>query len=492
MADNIVGNLFGVDLTTAQQIRDMQVSKDDLAIAQLNPQQLRNYQAMQGGRAIGKGVNSLFGLEDPVIAKQKQENAILQQVQSSMSTEDLQDPVKLSTAVFQAAQQAGLQDLANHAYQGIQQGTLQNATVGKEIATANKANMEANVKLAEYNQQQKAQQAIGELWASKQAEGKTPSNEEIIGVAAQFMPADKLATMMQTSADKEAYRSVMKQQLDQAHEDRMARIEMLTDQKEKDRASQMERLAYQRDTQALIASMKGTGSKSSVYERGYANNFVTSSQELVPATTNLNVLTSGGVTPVTAGVFTGLKGTGILSSVGATFGTKITPAEAGQYESIMMPVLGNIATMQNAGRRYTQAQVENLGKSLIAKPGQPYIVQVQKMGELRQIAEAAGEAAQNNPAMSDEQKAAVMGNLEKIKQSIPFTGTDVAKFSVYSKKNPGVKFMDWLKVNGEDKEVLGASIPKGAIDKLKANPALATDFDAMFGAGASKQYLGGK
>ena len=78
-------------------------------------------------------------------------------------------------------------------------------------------------------------------------------------------------------------------------------------------------------------------------------------------------------------------------------------------------------------------------------------------------------------------------------QSIPFTGSDVAKFSVYSKKNPGVKFVDWLKVNGSDKEAFGTTaIPQGAIDKLIANPALAKDFDTKFGAGASKKYLGNK
>jgi len=102
----------------------------------------------------------------------------------------------------------------------------------------------------------------------------------------------------------------------------------------------------------------------------------------------------------------------------------------------MLPVIQNIGTMQNAGRRTTIAQLDNLKNALIAKPGQPYIVQVQKMGELRQIAEAATEAAMANPALSDEQKALVKGNLEKVKAAIPFTGADVAKFSVYSKKNP--------------------------------------------------------
>jgi chemotaxis protein histidine kinase CheA len=491
MADNIVGNLFGVDMQTLKSAMDAKGQADNLALARLDPYQAQRYYANEAGRAIGKGVNTLFGLEDPMITKQRQENEVLQQVQSSLSPEDLQDPVKLSQAVFTAAQSAGLQDLASHAYNGLQQGRLQNAKIGQEVAQTQKAQMDIALKQQDYLQQAKAQEAISTLWKAKQELGETPTNEEIIGVAAQYMPADKLATLMQTSADKEAYRNVLQRQIDQAHEDKVLRIESMADEKAKDRELKIELAKYQRDTQSLVASLKGAGgSKSSVYERGYANNFVTSSAELVPATTNLNILTNGGTSPITAGVFTNLKGTGLLSATGAAFGTTITPAESGQYESIMLPVIANIATMQNAGRRTTQAQVENLKNALIVKPGQPYIVQVQKMGELRQIVEAAAEAAQTNPAMSEEQLAAIQGNVERVRQSIPFTGADVAKFSNYLKKNPSVKFVDWLKVNGEDKAILGGNpIPQGAIDKLKANPALAKDFDTKFGAGASKKYL---
>jgi hypothetical protein len=136
--------------------------------------------------------------------------------------------------------------------------------------------------------------------------------------------------------------------------------------------------------------------------------------------------------------------------------------------------------MQNAGRRTTIAQLDNLKNALIAKPGQPYVVQIQKMGELRQIAEAATEAAMANPALSDEQKALVKANLEKVKAAIPFTGADVAKFSVYSKKNPSVKFKDWLKTNGSDKEELNKA-PQAALDMLAKNPALKDAFQAKYG-----------
>ena len=462
MADNIVGNLFGVDIDALQKARDLEAQKQNMAIAQLDPFQARRYYGAEMGRAIGKGLESLFGVQDPVIAKQIKVNQILQGVQASMSPEDLKDPEKLATAVLQAANEAGDQDLANQAYQGLQQARLQNAKVAQEQAQTQKAQVEMLGKANELAQQQRAQSAIAELWKTKQAAGETPTNEEIIGVAAQYMPAEKLATMMQTSADKEAYRKTMIQQAQMGID---ARIEAAKERQAS--AIELERIRQEgrQELAALVASLKPKeGNKSSVYERGYANNFVTSTAELVPATTNLNVLTNGGTSPVTAGIFTGLKGTGILSATNAALGTSITPTESGQYESIMLPVIANIATMQNAGRRTTQSQVENLKTALLAKPGQPYIVQIQKMGELRQIIEAAAEAAKSNPAMSEDQLAAIQGNVEKVRGAIPFTGTDVTKFSQYAKKNPGVKFVDWLKVNGSDKEAFQPALQEKTVN----------------------------
>lgn len=462
MADNIVGNLFGINLDALQKAQDLEAQKNNLAIAQLDPFQARRYYGAELGRGIGKGLETLFGVQDPVIAKQAKVNQILQGVQASMSPEDMKDPEKLAMAVLQAANQAGDQDLANQAYQGLQQARLQNAKVAQEQAQTNKANVETNIKLRELKQQENATAAIKQLWDSKQAEGTTPTNEEIISVAAQYIPAEKLATMMQTSADKAAYRDVMIKQQEMQIE---ARVEAAK-QRNAD-AIELERIRQdgRKELAALVASLKPKeGNKSSVYERGYANNFVTSTAELVPATANLNVLTQGGTSPVTAGVFTGLKGTGILSATNAALGTAITPTESGQYESIMLPVIANIATMQNAGRRTTIGQIDNLKNALLAKPGQQYIVQIQKMGELRQIVEAAAEAAKTNPAMSEDQLAAIQGNVEKVRQAIPFTGTDVTKFSQYAKKNPGVKFVDWLKVNGSDKEAFQPAVQEKTVN----------------------------
>lgn len=460
MAD-IVSSIFGISpdqIRLQQQQQDRQFAQD-IAATQSSP--YAKERALLGatvGSGLVRGVAGLLGIQDPQLARASEMENILQQVNTSLTPEEKANPANLYGKLAETlAQNPKFQREALMAQQqaqtlGIDFETKQ-AGLAEKYASAQKQRQDALLKQQDYIREEEGRKALQKLQEVKAAQGLTPTTEEVISVLSPYMDAGKLAGLMQTSADKAEYRDTM---LKQAQMQLEGRLEGLRMQGATQLQIKQMEIEGRKQIEALKAQLNPSGgSKSSVYERGYANNFVTSAQELVPATTNLNILTNGGTSPVTAGVFTNLQNKGILSATGAALGTAMTSTEAGQYESIMLPVIGNIATMQNAGRRYTTAQTDRLEKALIAKPGQSYIVQVQKMGELRQVAEAAVEAALVNPALSDEQKAQIQGSIQRVRQAIPFTGADVAKFSGYAKKNPTVKFVDWLKVNGSDKEAFG-------------------------------------
>lgn len=447
MAQNIVGSLFGPTPEQLQRERMQQQALLSQNANRVSPSFGIGYNV---GTLLGQGLGALFGVKDPELQRATDVQAILAEASKIGSNQS-----ERLTAAAKLFEEKGYGDLATMAAMQGQEFAMTEAKNARDIemAAVTKQEKEANLlktnaEIAQQNQdlenEKKAQSALLSLQDIAKSENRQPTAEEIINTVSPYIDSTKLAGLMQTSSDKEAYRDAMLKQAEMAHQDRLMAIQ---DRNERDQLNRDHKEEMLRLKAELSPS---TSSKSSVFERGYANNFVTSTKELVPATSNLNILTQGGSSPITAGVFTNLGDKGVLSATGKLIGTSITPSGAGQYESIMLPVIQNIGTMQNAGRRTTISQLENLKNALIAKPGQPYIVQIQKMGELRQIAEAAAEAALVNPAMSEDQKGAVVSSIEKVKQAIPFTGADAAKFSVYAKKNPNVQFLDWLKVNGED------------------------------------------
>lgn len=447
----IVNSLFGLDKLGIQQqiMQEQDAMARTIAQGSLTPG--RAYVGARIGQALGGALaKGLFGVEDPRLAKASKLEAAMQQVNASLTEEDRANPANVYLKLSQTlAQDPDLQNEAMMAQQkaqelGVQFETRQ-ADIASKRATAMKAEQDALLKQQDYLREEQGRAA---LLKAAETKGSPLTTEETIQVMSAYLPPEKLVPLLQTSEDKAAYRDVWtkitQMQIDAGIEraKQSGATQLQIKEMEINGRKQIEEI------KALLNPKGGAGSKVSVYERGYANQFVTSANELVPASQNLNILTNGGTSPVTAGVFTGLKGGGFLSATGSALGNTITPTDSQQYESIMLPVIQNIGTLQNAGRRTTIAQLDNLRNALIAKPGQSYVAQLQKMGELRQIVEAASEAALVNPALSDEQKAQVQSSVGKLQQFIPFTGTDVSKFSVYAKKNPNVQFKDWLKVNG--------------------------------------------
>lgn len=180
MADNIVGSLFGVDLQGMQNALDEKAQAQNLQIAQLDPQAANRYYMAEAGRGIGKGINSLLGVEDPMIAKQKQENEVLKQVQASLSPEDARDPYKLASAVFEAAKASGNIDLANHAYQQMQIAQNQALSQGVKVAEMAKNMGQASEAQAKANQSLQEKLPMIERLIAAKARAATPEAEAVI------------------------------------------------------------------------------------------------------------------------------------------------------------------------------------------------------------------------------------------------------------------------------------------------------------------------
>lgn len=488
MAD-IVSSLFGLT-PLAQQVEEYNTGRDMelgnlIATAGLNqyapPERQRAYLAQQGaqaalaGKAI-RGIGGLFGMQDPQLQRATQLEGILGQTQQELGA-DANNPTVFYPELQRKLGEAGFTREASQvgqvAQKAIQDYGLTQAKIGSEQAQQQKYQMEALAKQQDIMREEQGRQALIQLQETAATQGKAVTNDDIIRTLSPYVSADKLATLVQTSADKAAYRDAMAQQAQTAAE---ARIEAA-----RVAGANTAQIAQMRiDAQKEIASMKiqasagegGAGKKAGgVYERIYNQGVLNSLNETEVAARNISVLTNQGINPLTGGALSGLQGKSLTGATGAWLGNSITDADSLQYESILEPVVYNIAQMRSGGRPPTEAQMESIRKSLLAKGKNiPHVVQLQKLGELTQIAEAAYRSYTANPTVTEEQKADAEKAIRGIESAIPFSGTDVAKFTVFSRKNPNVTFKDWLKVNGErkDKFQTGSTVTEGATSVSKS------------------------
>ena len=483
---DIVGSLFGLSVPELQEQRRQQQLAENQNYANImaksSPAPGRTYNQVMLGRSLGQAIGKgLFGVQDPMIERATKLEGILKQTQDELGA-DSQDPVKLYGTLSQKLGEAGFGREASQATQLSQEA-------GKNQAQTAKLNAEVAAKEQQVLREQQGQQELAALYKSEEALGRVPTSKQVISIASKFMPAEKLVPLLTNSSDKEEYRNILQQQITQAHEDRLARIDMMTDQKEKDRQSKLEQLAFQRQTAEILKTMGGSGNKPlSGREARYADNVAIGANEAIGGINtiiNLPKTVTGGFWG--AGLAKMQSGSGLFEAPIGALKNSMTPEVVQRYNAEIANIGKNFSVMRNGGLASTNDDVNKFEQQYRINEGDKPLTAFTKLAQMRQFFERVVEIKVKSSATPPEQVENWKSWGEQVKEAIPLTVNDVN--AIANSKDKTQTFKQALdKAAGK----ISSAIPQGAIDKLKASPNLAADFDAKFGVGASKKYLGGK
>ena len=437
MAD-IVSSLFGLNPNEIVALRQ----KEDQANAFQYGKGQRNPGAATTGYGFGAGLSrglmSGLGIQDPALEKATKLQQILSDAQSELGP-DVNDQAKLLSTVQQKlaqdprfAQEA-LQ-VGAMAQKAAQEQSLGQAKLATEKAQLTKAQTDAQIKQNELQDAANFKKDLGTL------DPTSPTYDtELKQLTLKYATPDKLFATLQTSEDKAAYRDFALNQLQLATKARM-------DLADKNNASDIEKEKIKLEGKALADAIKAnaTGNpKINANEKLIANTMTTALAEAGVATDNLSNLTSKGTVYTSAGAFNNLSDEGIFGASAKAMTRAMTPQDKAMYESVMLPLVRQVVTIQSGGRyKITEGAVKQEMQAIMTQAGQSHETMLAKMGEIKQTIAKSAEAALASGALNPEQKQLVEDNLLKIDKAIPWEVNDVINFVHGGGK--GKNFKTWL------------------------------------------------
>lgn len=206
-------------------------------------------------------------------------------------------------------------------------------------------------------------------------------------------------------------------------------------------------------------------------------------------------------TSASSGFFGGrTQGPGLLAAAKESLTNTLTSQGVQDYNSMVAGVSRNLSTIESAGLAPSGSLTHSMD-ALVLKEGDTEITKMRKLAEMRQIVEKGLEPNLSNPKVSPEQKQMLNGIIESVKTAVPFTHHDIT--TLQNSKSPSTSMIDMMHQKGlgggqTQRQPAGGAgqstkqaPPSAAIDMLKSKPELASQFEAIFGPGSSRQYLGG-
>jgi hypothetical protein len=194
MASEILG-LF----TSPEQYRAQQQQQDEqqaLQYAGMNPFARSEYSAYLAGGQIGRGLSSLFGMEDPQLRKISMRQQMLTGAGGAPRI-NLNDPNSMLRAA-NVAQEQGDPEFAQYLIGAANDLAKNIADMRSKSATAAKTELSIA-------QEEKLREELGSL-------GPTPTNEQVLAVVSKYGSPEKIMGVLQATQTAQANREARKEE----------------------------------------------------------------------------------------------------------------------------------------------------------------------------------------------------------------------------------------------------------------------------------------
>ena len=177
-------------------------------------------------------------------------------------------------------------------------------------------------------------------------------------------------------------------------------------------------------------------------EQTIARRVTTDAAEINQGIDQVMTLTEGGMRNVTGTTFANVKDNGFLSATGKAFTNTISNKESQMYDAMMYPLVKGISLYANPDYRPTDNDVKIAMQSYKATAGQPHIVQLEKLAELKKNFNAQSESILDSRILNAQQAASIKKQIKEVNKAIPWDVNDVVKFT---RQKDYKKFDDYLK-----------------------------------------------
>lgn len=215
-----------------------------------------------------------------------------------------------------------------------------------------------------------------------------------------------------------------------------------------------ERSAELRD-QHMVALLRdkagGTGAPSKVYEtldekvndpqygvakgkipakeQTIARRITLDSREVTQGITQVMALTEGGMKNTTGTTFANVKDNGLLTAPAKFFTNKISDKDSAMYDAMMYPLVKGVSLFQNPDYRPTDNDVKIAMNAYKAQAGQPQVVQLEKLAELKKNYLVASESFLDSALLNPQQANSLKQQIKYVEKAIPWDVNDVVNFT---------------------------------------------------------------